>query len=85
MRRIISALAVAGMIAVGMTGTAAQAHDYGWGGYGWHQRAWQEHAWREHAWREQAWREQERHERDMRTAAIICSVVPQLFWAMSHH
>ena len=57
MRRIALVLATLGVIAVGMAGTPAQAHEGWWGGHQWREQTWREHQWREQAWREHQWRE----------------------------
>jgi hypothetical protein len=75
MRRIMMALAAAGVIVVGLAGSAAQAHDYRWNSYGWQR----------HEWREQAWRRYERDRHDERMAAIIGGSVSRLMWTLSHH
>jgi hypothetical protein len=55
MRRIAMVLATAGLIAVGMTASPAQAHDGWWGYPEWRENAWREHALREWAWRRHWW------------------------------
>jgi len=57
MRRIAMLLGMAGVIALGLAATPAQAQGW-WGGYpGWREHAWRHHEWREWAWRHHEWRE----------------------------
>ena len=56
MRRVAMLLGMAGVIALGLAATPAQAQ--GWWGYpNGHEQAWREHQWREWAWRHHQWRE----------------------------
>ena len=49
MRRIALVLATAGLAALGIAGTPAQAHDsWGYGRQQWRENQWRGHEWREH-------------------------------------
>jgi len=56
MRRVAMLLSMAGVIALGLAATPAQAQDW-WGYHNWRQHEWRAHEWREWAWRHHEWRE----------------------------
>jgi hypothetical protein len=63
----------------GLAGSAAQAHEWGWGNAGYY--GWQRH---EHEERQQAWNRHERDRHQERMAAIIGGSVRSLLVNLSH-